>query len=181
MSNTLRLQLTFSEHSSEQQRQNIKSELDELFSKHAQSPRSISCREGSTVIYIEYVLDAIAVGFLGAVGEYLYSFASEILKRRKIRNESETGNTNELANTSSEEKDIKTFCEIALNQPIVELKPIAVPWEIEHLLKSSGTSEMRLESRKEDKEKIIETVLLFKFDKENGTTESYKFEHKINK
>ncbi len=108
MSNSLTLKLTLSANSTEEQRQEIESELWRLFSKY-KKPQSISCKEGSTEIIIQYILDYTAQGFLGAIGAGILAFTYSIIKQKNAEHKAKSG---ELANVPTNEQEESKIKEI---------------------------------------------------------------------
>lgn len=186
MSNTLSLKLTLSGHSTEQQRRDIENELSSLFNEHGiRPPDSISCREGSTEIIIQYILDYVAQEFIAAIGAGILALIhATIHKKRKTESQPEklgNANSHELTNFSKEEKAMKDFIEKTIikhpmdtSQLIISLTP-----ELESALKNSKRT--RIVITLEDEEKITEIGFTHERDENNKTLQSGTFENTISK
>jgi hypothetical protein len=173
----LLIRLTFSGHSTDAQCFEIKNELHELFSNYNAKPSTISCHEGSTIVLLQYVLENLSAGFLGAIGGSVFVFISEIISRKTDHSNIETQpKEQQVTPIESKNQHVESFIKhnIANDIPI-EDKPMNLPQQFTICLEDSSKIEIQMSVKRESPTKTEEESYVYKYDNENNTHEEYTY------
>jgi hypothetical protein len=119
MNTEVMIKILMSESSSDEETKIIQEELQTILHQQGIKPASITCRHGSTEVIIQFIVESMAKGALGAIGALFFN-----LIRNKLSANNQTSNTETLISQS--QQDYIEMLEITPNDSGKELPEVVI-------------------------------------------------------